>query len=352
MGMRGWMLLAALVACGGGGAELVPRPDAACAGRRACQVLEHEDAGSGLLVVKTTGDRSIATQTSCTPFQYWLVAADGRKQRLLDQCDEDDEITVGPNRFEVTRRGGDPWRWETRRVLRLSPLALAEESGAGEWTVGDNREEWTWSWTQFRGRVTWFAPECALEGAAAAETRGEPPGESYEYLPVPRVELPPAFALSGWQRLSLGACAVDLADGFQLAGPPGARPHVRAVLSPRNELFLDGVPDGATVELWMADTPASYQDNCLSTPEQPPVHRVLDGAGGRRKVLLPALATALTVVVRERGRVFATSRLRPGRLATLGVVRPIPPAQATCVERDGALAPELTGRFDAARPVL
>jgi hypothetical protein len=383
----------AAVGCGSSGGLLPPWPepavrDAACAARHDCVVLERQeagtdDAGRALTVVKTTGERPIATEASCEPFSYWLVVTEGGRlvgtQRLLDVCNDgygaarvgEDEITVGANRFEHVQRGGSAWRWETRRVLRLSPLALVEEAGSGDWTVGDNREERTWSWTELRGRVTWFAPECALEDAAAAETRrGEEPGAAYEYLLIPRVELPPAFAVSGWQRLALGGCAVNVADGFALAGK-GPAPKVLAVVSPRNELFLDGVPDGAAVELWVADAPSSYQNNCLPTPETPPVGwlldlaasraRRLDGApgslvvaraAGRRKILLPEHTTALTIVLRDGARTFATSRLSPNKLATLGAVRDIAPTEAICVEQGGTLMPKSTRTFTRDRPAL
>jgi len=333
----------------------------------------------------------------CTPHEYWLIV-DGavRPQRLLRLCNDgygaagmgEDTVTVSANRLVHAQNGGSAWRWSTTHEIRLSPLTLLSEAESGFWTMGSNSERSAFSWTAFAGDESWFSPVC--------DDEGNPPdhgiGMGSEAPEIGYVLVPQLAALPDvdWPSTALGACAAAIdsagARRFVVHGAPGAADDaaMKVLMTGPREIVVEVSDDrwasGAAswlhddhLELWVADRrPAHrYGEHCLEEdqsdrqwgirvadgevfaahgdPPVPPAVTVARAAAGpgttaRLVIRLPGDFEAVTVVYsdsddgKSQERLIATSPVKFGRSETLGSFQLVPPAKASCVERDGALA--------------
>jgi hypothetical protein len=374
-----------------------------CSGRGGpCRVTAVHDAGTGadgtaLKVVELAlhdqpGQDWKEPGSPCWPYEMHLVVLRGesvvRRQLLSEICNDGygaagmgtDELEVGPNRYRHLQAGGSNWRWDRSRTLQLDPLRIVAESGSGSWTVAHNAHEEHWSWESYTGRVEWFVPTCGQDGSMPEPSGEAPP--SFEYRPIPKVEMDAGFLGAGWKQTRLGSCSAVAGDGdgYVVHGPTEAEPgdaSLRAVLvaervllvEVRDDRFVSGAQSWLHddhVELWVGPE-ADHTRQCLER-ELRPVQwgvSVSDGkafaAHGRPaalpaverqqlapdavllKIVLPEKPGRLTVLYsdsddgRTQKRLVATSALKFGSLPTLGAARSIDPRLAICAVRDGKL---------------
>lgn len=393
-------------------AQGVDAADQALCGTRAdCRVVARSDAGRdaagrALSVVEIGWPDDNGHRRACDPLrrEFWLRADGAAPVRILALCNDgygaagigEDEVTVEPNRLVHVRSGGSNWRWSAANVIRLSPLAVLHTEGGGWWTVGPNREERSWDWTQLAGRRRWWSPPCLPPGQTLSDEAGEAPSPlPFEYAPIPRVaaEAMPAGALGA----ELGSCAFQVdaggATGFVLRGraepAAAAREYMRILaIGDRDVLITVGSGPWQTgaanwihddhLELWMGQL-GGYIQHCIgreTIPSQWGIRigdgRVFQGAGpGERRpevvarrerragaarvvtfhLRLPPETHAFTAVLargdgRRQGRMIATARVRFGEASSLGSFEHIPAAALRCAVRDGRLDVVETGRAE------
>ncbi len=258
----------------------------------------------------------------------------------------------------------------------------------------------SWNYDTFEGGESWSVPDCEgrrkqKEAAArdAAAGNGPEPNASktYNAVIVPRVDLPPAFVQDGWRSIALGNCGAFVdgdEHGFAIFGGKGraADASLRAVVSKDGILFVEIADDRWTgggktwvkedhIELWMAPSGIVGGDpNCEEEPA-PDLSRqwgirISDGqifpafgspaplagvdvvrSGHTARVRIPVAdwlkgdgeATSLTVVYSDsddglrQKRLIATSAIERGHFISLGHVRSVDPAVATCVVKGKTL---------------
>ena len=374
----------------------------ACGGRDGCTVTARQPAGRGAhgetLEVLTLAVPPNADEQGCTPSEVWLDArtAPPTSHLLIRICNDgygaagigEDEIQVRPNQLVHTRSGGSAWRWTETTTLTLSPLHVSRKDIAGYWAIGTNDSTEQWSRDAFTGEVSWWSPPCNADGDAPDAQDASHDGPRYAYHPIPAVTLPRELVTGGWKTVSLGRCAAlaDASHGYVLSGHPSADDaSLRVVAASDRQLFVEVHDDHFTgptarpqlddhLELWLADQPASYMDHCIDTQKKLVsvairvadgavtstsraatralrVERVVAGTTARFAIGLPPGYAAVTVVYSDGddGRMvdsrLATSKLVRGSWPTLGALRPIAAADATCELRGGRLEPVLGSTF-------
>jgi hypothetical protein len=258
-----------------------------------------------------------------------------------------------------------------------------------------------WNHDTFQGHRSWPVPDCegrrkqkeaaAHRDAGAADVDENAASRSIQGAIIPRVPLPAAFVGDGWRSIALGNCGA-LVDGdehgFAVYGLKGnaADASMRAVVSKEGVLFVEIADDRWTsggkswvkedhLELWMAQTGTfTAGPECDPRPESDPSRqwgiRIADGhvfpafgspaplagvevvrSGHLARVRIPISdwvkeqddENALTVVYSDsddglrQKRLIATSQVERGNVLTLGDVRAVDPAVATCVIKGKAL---------------
>lgn len=249
----------------------------------------------------------------CVPREWWMARMKKSKvpkkvdarQYLVEICNTGygaagvgaDDVTVEPNTFTHTRRGGSAWRWSISHTIQLSPLRVLREHYSGYWTLGPNRSKRVFDWTSHRGRTNWFAPACGDDGGLGPRpgpTRTEEAAQ-YAFEPIPRTETEEGFRKKGWKNTALGSCAVHLDSrgnqtpesfgrGFVIHGDPSPADRaddasMRAVFGSPTTLFVE-VDDDAWVEgtdkwilsdhveIWVGED-YGYMDHCLPEKTDP-----------------------------------------------------------------------------------
>ena len=251
---------------------------ATCAGRSPCDVLRTWAAGSdeqgrSIEVVEialhdkgAAGHEAAGYDEECSPFEYWLVYAEGVSEPvlLLSTCNDgygaagvgQDDVAVEGNRFIHTSNGGSNWRWTMRRVLELSPLRLAEESVSNWWVLGSVENTSTWNWLTMSGRTAWFVPDCGEDeqtGEDLLEEAMHHDEPMFSFEPVGQVSVPDSFRAQNWKTTSLGSCGTHVDSqgsesssalygaGYVIHGKPG-RPSdasFEVVMASPTELYVE-----------------------------------------------------------------------------------------------------------------
>ncbi len=304
-----------------------------------------------------------------------------------------DALTVTENRvvIEAMTLGAVGAAMQWTHVVRLSPPSLRGESesysGRTQPFAGRSR----WSWDDFQGDASWFTDRCVPDGGAGPADwdwlsdgpDGGPPSSGEAYLLIPRVTLDSAtFGEDAWQTTDLGRCSALVdgsgSHGFLVKGAASKTSTASMrVLAIEADDFLIELRDGGwarrgdamlvprnqgQLEVWAAreapeacphDAPSvawtvRVTDGVVGAGFGHPnasalaVTRVIDGDRVRMKLHLTAPHASVAFAYREGGdasrptRVFATSRVRPGDAASLGIVKVIDPKDATCrASRDG-----------------
>lgn len=306
----------------------------------------------------------------------------------------EDTVTIGDNALRYTTVGGSAWRWGAEHEISLSPLRVRSMESDGWWNLGPNMEETSWSWDQFAGKTTWYSPTCDAQGNPPEVSDGmeigpgERGGAEYAYAALPAVALDEGFAASGWKTTALGRCALHVdaggEKGFVVHGKPGEAgdARMRVVAAAGGAALFVEIEDDRKVgpgarwltddhlEIWLAPRMPSYMDHCIGERDAPmqwgvriadgkvfpgagepdpaalTVERA-EGPGGvtRLKIGLPQKQEGVTVVYsdsddgKKQERLIATSRLRFGKLPTLGRLRAIPAEAASCRAVNGKLEP-------------
>jgi hypothetical protein len=370
---------------------------------------------------RSCGKKARRTEDECHPYQNWLVVHEGAtllsRQLLTVECNDgygakgvgEDSVETSRNTFSHHRSGGSNWGWTSSATIVLDPLHVASINSLDAWGNGSDTCRWEkWSWDEFRGKGERSVPLCK-ERAPESATRIEPGavvpeagGIQTEYVLIPHVSLPAAYANRGWMQTALGACSVMVdgnAAGFTMYGTPSdaADSSFRVVATTEGErlvLFVEVVddrwvgPGQATagkkwlhddhLELWLGER-VSWEPDCTSkeqnsarqwavrisdgrvfaamgdAEELPEVQRVFPtGATGlaRLKIKLPAsqgdAESGITLVYsdsddgKRQKRLIATSKVRRGWDATLGAMRESKKDEANCkVGESGRLEPVL-----------
>ena len=339
---------------------------AACAGEKGCRLVEKHTAGKGLTVVKLALKRT--PEDACDPFRWVLVSTQPpATQRLADLCNDgygaagmgEDEVEVKKGRFVHAQSGGSSWRWTNVREVSLAPVRV----------VG-----------------------AAHRQPAADAPPPEDAALEYDFLPIPRLALPPELG-DGWRTTELAGCALrldssgrrsenDPVPGFLVHGKPGQAGDARvAVLADEQHLYVEIHDDrwqsGAArwifddhLELWLAEKAPRYMTHCLAPGDAGKAVqwgiRLADGkvfaaagkpsgtldvvvvppaAGGpaRVRIRLPEKTDALTLVYSDsddgktQERLLATSKLAGGKTWTLGGLHQVAPERSRCVVEGGKL---------------
>ena len=373
------------------------------ADNKACTILAHDagaDAlGQSLSVVEVRGQPP-PPDTQCERVRWVLVTSKDKKiaatRDLLDLCNDgygasgvgEDTVQVGPNQLSFREAGGSSWRWTLGKIWQLSPLQLKSESDDGFWSVAANTEHREWSWTDFSGSVSWFAPLCNAEGSPQESDKTT----NWDSTLVPDVEaLPKDFAATLWKTTHLGGCAAlidgSAGHGFTTFGRKGGeKDSAMRVVRSGDTLFVEISDDrwtGAGVnwlnddhlEVWLGKLSGGWQDPCLEPNKLKDARqwavRLADGAvfpayGNpiealgveldssapegtaktyRLKLTLPRGFDLFTVVYsdsdegKRQERLIATSRLEFGVVPSFGQARKLKAAEASCVVREGKLEP-------------
>ena len=313
----------------------------------------------------------------------------------------EDQVETKNNIFTHDRSGGSNWRWSRGVSMVLDPLHVAGESWSGEFVINlDQSGSEAWNLDEFTGSGTRGLPLCSANAAgeesseADVESAG---GINASYLLIPSISLPAAYVNGGWKTTALAGCSI-LVDGekhgFTVHGSQAATADesFRVVASRVGDdvfLFVEIKDDhwvgpGQPIhgkswlyddhlELWASDTVA-WDGDCTNKqhglPEQWGI-RITDGkvfpAMGkptakvavervfaadasnvaRLKIKVPPNGGNVTLVYsasdegNEQKRLIATSTVRLGWAATLGVFHEVKPTEATCVVRDKRLETKL-----------
>jgi hypothetical protein len=326
----------------------------------------------------------------------------------------EDSVTVDKEArtFNHDQSGGSAWRWSKGVTVGLDPLRIVSVDESTFWTLdqeGTSRSA-DWNHDTFEGYAVWPVPDCdgrrKQKEAARPEGGGgdeNPASRSVQSVIIPRLPLPAPFVQDGWRTIALGNCGALVdgdAHGFAVYGGKGsaADASVRAVVSQEGVLFVEIADDRWTsggkswvqedhLELWMAQPGVSAGDcdaPAGSDPSRQWGIRIADGRvfpafgapaplGGVEVVRSGRVAraripigdwvkgddadNALTVVYSDsddglhQKRLIATSKVERGQAGTLGSVRAVDPAHATCVIKGKALQivrPPLAAGPDAA----
>ena len=236
--------------------------------------------------------------------------------------------------------------------------------------------------------------DAAARDAAAGAGTEHDTSTTYNALIVPRVDLPPAFVQEGWRSIALGNCSAFVdgdEHGFAIYGGKGraADASLRAVISKDDFLFVEITDDRWTtggktwvkedhIELWLAPPGiVAFDPNCdePSGAEPPDLSRqwgirISDGqifpgfgspapltrvevvrSGHTARARIPIADwlkghgedASLTVVYSDsddglrQKRLIATSQIERGHAISLGHVRSVDPADATCVVKGKTL---------------
>lgn len=362
--------------------------EAGCGAARPCVVLGEQKAGKGAdgvaqRVVHLRRGEGEAEFGQCIPEERWLVRAGKppQKRLALSLCNDgygsagmgEDAVTVKDNRLVHDQYGGSAWRWQVVREFQLSPPRLLQESHTSfHTTTSQFADEWKWSWERFSGERVRTLSDCNEEGLP--DLREEARSQSVKSALIPQWPLPAEFRSDGWKTTGLGACAA-LAP-FVTAGRPGSAEDtsLRVLASGPTELWLEVTDDAFTpgdhLELWLTDELRRTNEGCLGPAGKQATQWLIALPGGkvsgghRSTIGLPRVEVAhfgavarvklsyppgdwsgVTVLYADSDdglrpeRVIATSQFRFAQSATLGLLHPVAPAQATCEVIDGVLTP-------------
>lgn len=358
---------------------------ALCGSRPACSLAAVHPAGASpegvpLAVVELTWPLDV--EDRCVPRELWLVSPRAgalAPRRLRRLCNDgygaagvgEDEIRVGPNRFEHHQYGGSAWRWSHASEEQLEPPRLLGWSNLGLWNIGSNCESTAWSWKAFSGTGAWFVPRCGEEDRYPAGDEA-----CVEWPLLPLVPFGDHFRRQGWQQTRLGDCALVLGASGAAGGPANPGDAMLRVLALDPRTLLVEVADaalvpGARLVLTHSDwARPDYGQHCYEAAAplprraevrflgEPPQPRALGAAlasvtfaGGLRLLLeLPVAAPLLALELfvpdgAKAERRLASTSLGPPTTVTLGELWSLP-ADA-CAPRDGRLEPR---RSDALPP--
>jgi hypothetical protein len=303
--------------------------------------------------------------------------------------------------FTHNQAGGSAWRWDHGVTVGLDPLRIVSFDESTFWTLDEEgtSKSGDWNHDTFDGHNMWPIPDCegrrkqkeAGAGRDAGAFEENPASRSISAVIVPRVSLPPAFVQDGWRTISLGDCGAFVdgdGHGYAIYGGKGsaADASMRAVVSKEGVLFVEIADDRWTsggktwvkedhVELWMAQSRTVVDAHeCDPRPESDPSRqwgiRISDGSvfpgfgapaplagvevvrsGRVARVRIPIAdwikgeddENALAVVYSDsddglrQKRLIATSEVERGNVLTLGAVRTVAPAHATCVVKGKVL---------------
>lgn len=329
-----------------------------------------------------------------------------KPQLLLGVCNDgygasgvgEDWVEVSANTFQHSQYGGSAWRWSEKVSVSLAPLRPRGVETNSYWTLGAHFTSTRFDWDAFRGREAWYTPYCKADGSVDPDLPDSddvsvggsleaPPDYAYAFELVPAVTLDPKFVESP-ESVELGTCALTLdagkTAGFLLNGTPG-EPSDASVSVVANadgtRLFIDVRDDVATVrpqrvfdrlELWSSEAEAARTgSHCVAPPKaklsafdidrvgrvarksgrgQAPRVAVASSANGAQRFVLswqrPPVRLTLVYADSDDGatleRRVATSMLRPDNADSVGYLRRIPPADATCKVQGGRLEPVVT----------
>jgi hypothetical protein len=384
---------------------LVP---ALCAGRAPCRAAGVNPAGQAeggpLVVVELDlGPKpKDGDEPPCRPYrrEFWLIGGGRPPAKILDFCNEgygasgvgEDTVTIAPNRLTHARVGGSAWRWETVRVLRLSPLAAVSETTCSYHTLSKGFVETRWDWTAFRGEARMRPRQCNDD--APGSLGCEPAEATRRSLPIPVLEIPNE-ALAG--AAHLGSCALALDESGQRGRIVHGRPKpggaaIRLLMLDDRRLLVtvvdrDFATGGATwvhddhLEIWTGENPfeGACEKSAAAAMRQwsvrladgrvdrghgaggtPPkvLRRTEDREGERKRVTFliefaehATLGLAVMFSKAENGkqaRMVATSAVRRGDATTLGGKFPVPAGGARCAAKNGALDLVETGNAKVA----
>ncbi|HSP80264.1 MAG TPA: hypothetical protein VLQ93_17155 [Myxococcaceae bacterium] len=329
---------------------------------------------------KREGSRA---EGECEAAEWWLVRPGQPAQLLLSVCNDgygaagvgEDSVIVSENLFTHEQTGGSRERWSTSRTLQLSPPRLMSEGHRSASIHQPEKESGDfWSHEALRGEVVRAAPECEPGEASLGE-------RTLPYLPRVRVEK--SYLQGGWKEAGLGECGLEAGHFLLGTQDDPAEAGLKALLVAPDTLLAEVRDDKWTgpsgkwltddhLELWLAPLPPQELTGCgKPTAEQKPVQwgiRMVDGkvfpaygapkrplkvervelAGGkgyRLKVTLPTPFQGIGVVYSDSDRgkkqelMLATSPVKFARPETLNPVRVVPPEEATCQVKGGALKP-------------
>jgi hypothetical protein len=342
----------------------------------------------------------------CQPYEYQLlVEGSGKLVRhsllstfcySMHRVDED-EVTVDAAKrtFEHRRTGGSSWRGSHTALVGLDPVRIIEESHDSFFTGGvENIDAESWNWDRFAGQYTETTAVCGPDGKTPPRDQNDSQiTVDMATLAIPQVRLPPTFTVGGWKTTALGACSafVDGAgNGFAIHGDQGTAQDasLRVVASDR-ALFVEVEDDRLVgpgkswvsddhLELWLGQPPAAEfcYDAAASVPprqwgirladgqvfpaagaptENPTVELVRAGNTVRMKIALPPADRVrevdqlrITVVYSDsddgvrQERLIATSRLVHDKPWSLGRLRRLEAARATCSIEGGSLRPRVS----------
>ena len=400
-----------------------------CSERRCC-VSALEDAGKdgkGRALVVATVDMAAAScvapasapaqdggqeEEDCHAYEVRLVAhAAGKvdaQQLLVAMCNDgygaagigEDETAVDPvaRTFTHGRSGGSAWRWGDSTTVGLDPLRIVSRSDTSFWTLD---QEGTfasseWNMDTFAGSTTVSTPDCDGRRKQEAARQRDPTltsdeaaaSKSMQSVPIPRVQLPPAFVADAWRTTALAACAAFIDGdqrGFAIHGGPGKADDatLRVVVSSDGVLFAEISDDLWTtqgkswvkedhLELWLAPDASGAPNQSCDDPAASPATardpsrqwgiRISDGAvfagfgsprplanvevaraGSSARIKIPLRDQpadawqALAVVYSDsddgtqQERLIATSQVERGHAGTLGHMIGIDASAASCV---------------------
>lgn len=384
-----------------------------CTGKQRCVVTGEKKAGADadgvpLRVVQVSrGERrnpeDEEVRGECSPDERWLVKGPGATdvRLLLSLCNDgygaagvgEDSIVVKTNRLIHEQSGGSAWRWVSVRELQLSPPKLVSSTSTSfHASTPQLVDETRWSWDTFSGERSRAISLCTDEGTPDLREEAEP--KTIKQVLVPKLALPAAFTSGGWKETSLGACAAK-APYFTYGGKGSDDDATLKVVAVSDrELFLEITDDvfttnekkwiaGDHLELWLSEESRNITEDCAGRrgPEavqwaiDVPSGAVRSGQGNRigrptaelevkgslvrvRLRLPEGVWQAITVVYSDsddgvkQERLLATSQFAFPQAATLGVLHPIDPKQATCVVENGALTPKLLWAPPATGPLF
>jgi len=303
--------------------------------------------------------------------------------------------------FTHAQEGGSAWRWDNSVTVGLDPLRIVSLSDGSFWTIDTDATSRSGDWNHdtFEGNEAWSIPDCEgrrkreeAEKRDASPSREEAPSSKvFNALIVPRVQLPATFVQDGWRSIGLGNCGAFVdgdKHGFAVHGGKGsaADASMRAAVSKEGVLFVEITDDRWTregktwvkedhIELWLAAAGSTSTEMLCDSPLPPDPSkqwgiRISDGAvfagfgspeplagvevvraGGTARARIPlgdrlkgdSDGTPLTVVYSDsddgvhQKRLIATSTVERGQELSLGHVRDVDPAHATCVVKGKAL---------------
>jgi hypothetical protein len=301
--------------------------------------------------------------------------------------------------FTHAQEGGSAWRWDNSVTVGLDPLRIVSISDGSFWTIDTDATSRSADWNHdtFEGNESWSIPDCegrrkqeeAEKRDAAARQDGFASSKSFNALIVPRVQLPAAFVQDGWRSIGIGNCGAFVdgdKHGFAIYGGKGSATDatMRAVVSKEGVLFVEIADDRWTssgktwvkedhLELWLAPAGSTSTEMLCDSPLPPDPSkqwgiRISDGAvfagfgspellagvevvraGHTARARIPLGdrlkddGAPLTVVYSDsddgvhQKRLLATSTVDRGQELSLGHVRDVDPAHATCVVKGKTL---------------